>query len=136
MVVAELDEAEQVPAALELEVGDVEVHVTVDGSNTSEKVAELHEGDFFGEMGMMTGETRSATVSALTDVECYRLDKEAFDEILSRRPAIAEGISQMLARRRAELEAIREGLNEEAKRARMRRHQGDLLDRIRKFFTL
>lgn len=116
--------------------GDAEVNVTVDGSNAGEKVAELHEGDFFGEMGMMTGETRSATVSALTDVECYRLDKEAFDEILSRRPPIAEDISQILARRRVELEAIREGLNEEAKRARMRRHQGDLLDRIRKFFTL
>ena len=116
--------------------GEAEVHVTVDGSNAGERVAELHEGDFFGEMGMMTGEPRSATVSALTDVECYRLDKEAFDEILSRRPEIAEDISQILARRRAELEAIREGLNEEAKRARMRRHQGDLLDRIRKFFTL
>jgi small-conductance mechanosensitive channel/CRP-like cAMP-binding protein len=116
--------------------GEAEVHVTVDGSGASERVAELHEGDFFGEMGMMTGEPRSATVSALTDVECYRLDKEAFDEILSRRPEIAEDISEILARRRAELEAIREGLNEEAKRARMRRHQGDLLDRIRKFFTL
>jgi small-conductance mechanosensitive channel len=116
--------------------GKAEVHVTVDGSGASERVAELQEGDFFGEMGMMTGEPRSATVSALTDVECYRLDKEAFDEILSRRPEIAEDISQVLARRRAELEAVREGLNEEAKRARMRRHQGDLLNRIRKFFTL
>ena len=83
----------------------------------------------------MTGEPRSATVSAVTDVECYRLDKEAFDQILNRRPEIAEDISQILARRQAELEAIREGLNEETKRARMRRHQGDLLDRIRKFFT-
>lgn len=116
--------------------GDAAVHVTVDGSNASERVAELHQGDFFGEMGMMTGEPRSATVSAQTDVECYRLDKEAFDEILGRRPEIAEDISQILAQRRAELEAIREGLNEEGKRARMRRHQGDLLNRIRKFFAL
>lgn len=116
--------------------GEAEVHLTADGSDASERVAKLHEGDFFGEMGMMTGEPRSATVSAQTDVECYRLDKEAFDEILSRRPEIAEDISQVLAHRRAELEAIREGLNEEAKRARMRRHQGNLLDRIRKFFTL
>ena len=116
--------------------GDAEVCVTVDGSNASEKVAELHAGDFFGEMGMMTGERRTATVSAHTDVECYRLDKESFDEILSRRPEIAEDISQVLARRRAELDAVREGLNEEAKRARMRRHQGDLLVRIRRFFTL
>ncbi|HEV7397851.1 MAG TPA: cyclic nucleotide-binding domain-containing protein, partial [Pyrinomonadaceae bacterium] len=116
--------------------GEAEVRVKVDGNGAGEKVAQLGEGDFFGEMGMMTGERRSATVSALTDVECYRLDKEAFDEIMVRRPEIAEDISHALAHRRAELDAVREGLNEEAKRARMRRHQGDLLDRIRKFFTL
>ena len=116
--------------------GEARVYVTVEGSKTSEKVADLYQGGFFGEMGMMTGEPRSATVSAQTDVECYRLDKEAFDEILSRRPEIAEDISGILAQRRAELEAIREGLNEEGKRARMRHHQGDLLDRIRKFFAL
>jgi small-conductance mechanosensitive channel/CRP-like cAMP-binding protein len=116
--------------------GEAQVYVTVDGSNTSEKVADLHPGDFFGEMGMMTGDPRSATVSAQTDVECYRLDKEAFDQILTRRPEIAEDVSLILAQRRAELEAVREGLNEDGKRARMRRHQGDLLDRIRKFFAL
>jgi small-conductance mechanosensitive channel/CRP-like cAMP-binding protein len=116
--------------------GDAAVHVTVDGAAASERVAELHQGDFFGEMGMMTGEPRSATVSALTDVECYRLDKEAFDEILRSRPEIAEDISRILAQRRAGLEAIREGLTEEGKRARMRRHQGDLLNRIRNFFAL
>jgi CRP-like cAMP-binding protein len=77
-----------------------------------------------------------ATVIALTEVECYRLDKDAFHDILRRRPETAEDISHILARRRVELEAIREGLNEEAKRLRMRRAQGDLLRRIRNFFTL
>ena len=115
--------------------GDAEVRVTVDG-NISEKIATLHGGDFFGEMGMMTGAPRSATVIALSDVECYRVDKEAFHGILSSRPEIAEDISEVLARRRAELEAAREDLNEEAKRARMRKHQGDLLQRIRDFFAL
>ena len=116
--------------------GEAEVHVTIAGTETSEKVADLHEGDFFGEMGMMTGVPRQATVSALTDVECYRLDKEAFDVIMKRRPEIAEDISRVLAQRRVELDAAREGLNEEAKQARMRQHQDDLLDSIRKFFHL
>ena len=115
--------------------GDAEVRVSVDG-NLSERIATLHQGDFFGEMGMMTGEPRSATVIALSDVECYRLDKEAFTEILRQRPEIAEDISEHLAQRRAELDAAREGLNEEAKRARMSYHRGDLLQRIRRFFTL
>lgn len=115
--------------------GEAEVRISVDGK-LSEHIATLHEGDFFGEMGMMTGERRSATVIALTDVECYRVDKAAFHDIMQHRPEIAEDISEVLARRRVELDGIREGLNEEAKRERMRRHQGDLLQRIRRFFTL
>src|SRR6266550_360130 len=115
--------------------GEAEVRVSTDG-NLNERVASLHEGDVFGEMGMMTGEPRTATVIAVTDVECYRLDKEAFHEILQRRPEIADDISTLLAKRRVELEAAREGLNEEAKRQRMRHHQNELLRRIKNFFTL
>lgn len=116
--------------------GEAEVRVTVDGSKTSEKVATLSAGDFFGEMGLMTGEPRSATVIALTDIECYRLDKETFQSILKSRPEIAEDISRILARRSVELEATREGLTDETKRLRMRHHQSDLLKRIQNFFTL
>lgn len=115
--------------------GDAEVRISVDG-NLNERIATLHEGDFFGEMGMMTGEPRSATVIALTDVECYRVDKDSFHDVLHRRPEIAESISEVLARRRVELDAAREDLNEEAKHARMRYHQRDLLHRIRNFFRL
>jgi len=115
--------------------GDAEVRVSIDG-NLSERLATLYNGDFFGEMGMMTGEPRSATVIALTDVECYRVDKESFDEILRSRPEIAESISEVLARRRVELDAAREDLNEEAKQARLRDHQRDLLNRIKSFFRL
>lgn len=116
--------------------GDAEVRVAIDGNNLTQHVATLHAGDFFGEMGMMTGEPRSATVIAETDVECYRLDKESFNKVLRRRPELAEDISHILARRRVELEAVRDGLNEEAKRQRMSHTQGDFLRRIRKFFTL
>lgn len=115
--------------------GEAEVRVSTDG-NLNERVAALHAGDVFGEMGMMTGEPRSATVIAITDVECYRLDKEAFHDILQKRPKIADDISMLLAKRRVELEAAREGLNEEAKRLRMRYHQNELLRRIKNFFTL
>src|SRR6266480_3495775 len=68
--------------------GDAEVRVSVDG-RLSETIASLHAGDFFGEMGMMTGAPRSATVIALSDVECYRVDKDAFHDILRSRPQVA-----------------------------------------------
>ena len=110
--------------------------MSVDGVQESEKVATLYAGDFFGEGGMMTGEPRQATVIAITDVECYRINKESFDDILHRRPEIAEDISQVIAQRRVGLDAAREDLSEEAKRALMQRHQVDLLARIRGFFAL
>jgi small-conductance mechanosensitive channel/CRP-like cAMP-binding protein len=115
--------------------GDAEVRVSV-GGNLTEDLATLHAGDFFGEMGMMTGAPRSATVIALSDVECYRVDKDAFHDILRARPEIAEDISTVLARRRVELDAARENLTEEALRARMQEHRGDVLHRIRDFFRL
>lgn len=114
--------------------GKAEVNVAVDGR--TERVASIGEGDFFGEMGMMTGEPRKATVAALTDMLCYRLDKASFQEIIKHRPEIAEDISHLLASRGVELEAVREELSEEAKRLRMKKAQTDLLDRIREFFRL
>jgi small-conductance mechanosensitive channel/CRP-like cAMP-binding protein len=115
--------------------GEAEVRVS-GNANLSERIATLGPGDFFGEMGMMTGEPRRATVVALSEVECYRLDKESFNDIIQRRPEIAERISEILARRSVELEAVREDLNEGARQIRMRDRQSDLLKRIRGFFRL
>ena len=114
--------------------GEAEVLLAIDGK--SEKVATLRGGDYFGEMGLMTGAPRTATVVAQTDVKCYRLDKDAFKDILQSRPEIAEDISHTLARRRVELEAIREELNEEVKRQRMNKAQNEFLHSIREFFRL
>src|SRR5262249_57793103 len=46
--------------------GTAEIHITVNGQ--IENVGSLGEGEFFGEMGMMMGEPRSATVAAVTDM--------------------------------------------------------------------
>jgi len=85
---------------------------------------------------MLTGETRKATVVALAEVECWRLEKETFREILAARPKIADEISGILARRDVELAAVREGLSEEAKALRLSSEQGSLLGRIQRFFGL
>jgi small-conductance mechanosensitive channel/CRP-like cAMP-binding protein len=115
--------------------GEVEVRVAVEDGQTR-KLATLRAGDVLGEMGLMTGEPRSATAIAVTDVVCYRLDKEIFKDVLHRRPEIAESISHLLAKRKVELDATTQDLSAEALRLRMHHAQGDLLHRIRKFFTL
>jgi small-conductance mechanosensitive channel/CRP-like cAMP-binding protein len=114
--------------------GDATVHVTVEGK--TDHVATLHAGDYFGEMGMMTGAPRFATVMAQTDVKCYRLAKTDFEDILHRRPEIAADIAETLARRRVELEMVREEVSEEVRKERVKQTHGDVLDRIRSFFGI
>lgn len=102
--------------------------------NQAQTVSTLVPGDFFGEMGLLTGEARSATVTAQSEVLCYRLDKESFTQIIKSRPEVVEGLSQMLATRRAQLDSARENLSEAARKARGQRSQHDLMHRIRRFF--
>jgi small-conductance mechanosensitive channel/CRP-like cAMP-binding protein len=116
--------------------GRVAVRVAVADGGLDREVAQLGEGDFFGEMSLMTGEPRSATVVALTPVRCYRLDKAAFQEILRRRPSLADPVAEILARRRVGLTAAREDLDQEARKRRVVAVQVDLLARIRDFFGL
>ena len=81
-----------------------QAQVMVEESGVVTPVTVLSDGDFFGEMGMLTGEPRSATVVALTDVDCYRLDKVGFAQVLLARPEMAQDISAILAQRRQELD--------------------------------
>ncbi len=85
---------------------------------------------------MLTGEVRSATVIAIDEVECYRLGKQVFEELVKERPEIAEEFAAELARRRSQLSAAREDLDAEAKRENERQAAHDILRKMRTFFGL
>jgi len=114
--------------------GSGEVFITEDGMRRT--VATLHSGDFFGEIALLTGARRTATVLALEDTDCYRLDQEGVNELLQSRPEIAEHISHILARRKVELDAVRENLDADARLQMMANAQKDFFARISKFFGL
>jgi small-conductance mechanosensitive channel/CRP-like cAMP-binding protein len=116
--------------------GKVEIRRHLTEGDVAKAVATIDAPGFFGEMGMLTGEPRRADVVALTDVECYRLDKTGFERILHDRPEIAAQISGTLARRDVELATVLEGLDEEARRARMAHAETRMLDKIQEFFGL
>jgi len=115
--------------------GEAAVRVAAEGGDDRE-VARLGRGDFFGEMGLLTGERRAATVVALTDVDCYRLDRAAFRRLVDQRPEIAESVANVLAERRVELASVRENLDLATREERMRVTFTDLLGKIRNFFAL
>jgi small-conductance mechanosensitive channel/CRP-like cAMP-binding protein len=114
--------------------GQAEMRITVNGA--TRPVATLQAGECFGEMGLMLGEPRHATVTALEDLECYRLDKETFLQFLQRRPEIAESMSHLLADRKLHIDAVRDGLTQNAMSQPVASTQQVLLNRIRTFFTL
>ena len=62
-------------------------------------IAQLGPGDTVGEMAVLDSEPRSATVTAVDDVEVLRIDSDAFYEILHEQVEIAEGVIRMLCRR-------------------------------------
>lgn len=116
--------------------GTVSVRVSAPGGLERE-VSKLHAGSFFGEMSLLTGEPRAATIVALTDVECFRLDKDAFQALLHRRPELAEVVADELTRRRRELLDARAGLEQQnAETDDLATERSDLLTRIRSFFAI
>lgn len=115
--------------------GEVEVRVATEHGE-ERRVAVLSAPGFFGEMALMTGAPREATVTALSDVECLRVDKDEFREVVARRPELAQEISTILAQRRVELAAARENLDAEGRRSRVITERGRILASIREFFAL
>ena len=102
-------------------------------SGPPQPIGVIHTGQFFGEMALLTGDARAATVVAKTDVECYRLDRASFQALLLSRPEIAQEISKVIGSRRGDLERARDTF---AAPPSTPEQQRDLLTRIRHFFGL
>ena len=115
--------------------GEVEVSKEMGGVRRS--LARLMEGQFFGEMALLTGERRAATVVAATDVDLFTLDKTGFHDIIAGNPAIAVDISTILSERR---EALNQAEGDLTARYQPTASRGELkeriLDRIRSYFGL
>lgn len=75
-------------------------HVTIDG--VREPVAVLGPGDLFGEMSLLTGEPRTATVVPATECGLVEITAEGFREFVMSNAAVLDVISAEVTRRRAE----------------------------------
>ncbi|HET9045472.1 MAG TPA: mechanosensitive ion channel family protein [Casimicrobiaceae bacterium] len=116
--------------------GGVAIYGDADATGTRPRLATLTAPAYFGEMGLLTGQARTANVIAETDVLCYRLDKNGFDAILRARPELANGLSIVVAKRQAENDATLQAADADA-RARMAvSRASELVRKIRQFFDL
>lgn len=115
-----------------------EVQVSKKMGGFPRELARLMEGQFFGEMALLTGEPRAATVVAASDVDLFVLDKSGFRNIIAANPEIAVDMSSILAERREALTQAQgdvthrfdnQGNNPAELKAR-------ILDRIRHYFGI
>jgi small-conductance mechanosensitive channel len=105
--------------------------VTLRGAEggTSQEAAILATGNVVGEMSLMTGASRSATVTALTRVRVLEIPKDAIEAILRKSPELAERFSRVLVERQRQNQDL-------VQRAQRRAAaETDLLARMKTFFS-
>ena len=111
----------------------IEGAVRVSLEPSGQDVARIPQGGFFGEMSMLTGEPRTATVTATDDAVLLEITTETFRELARRRPALLEHVSEVVSARRVEL-AEAKAAAEEAQASVPARLS--LLRRIQQFLEL
>jgi CRP/FNR family cyclic AMP-dependent transcriptional regulator len=87
-----------------------EFYVVVDGTYRvtveGEPVADVTAGSFFGEMALLDGGTRSATVITDGEVLCLAISRQRFTKVLRSEPSIAIGMLAELATRLRAAQAV------------------------------
>lgn len=111
--------------------GSVSVMLAAD-SGAPQQIATLESGSFFGEMSLLTGDTRTTSVIAIDNVECAELDKEHLEDIMLRRPELAREISTTLDERQLALASAREKMRRDSELPK----EVDFLSRIQQFFGI
>ena len=86
-----------------------EVAVTVPGKSGGRQVATLRAPDIFGEMSLMTGARRAATVSARTPVKAIEIPKAALSPLIIASPELAGRFAATLVSRQRELDRLFRG---------------------------
>ncbi|MCB1192106.1 MAG: mechanosensitive ion channel family protein [Leptospiraceae bacterium] len=76
------------------------LHVYLPNEENEEiKVGEIIPGNFFGEMSLLTGEARTASIYSTVDSVLFEVKKETMNYLISKRPALMEYLSQTIAKR-------------------------------------
>ncbi|HEU0209091.1 MAG TPA: mechanosensitive ion channel family protein [Candidatus Udaeobacter sp.] len=97
----------------------------------------LRAGDLFGEMSLLTGEPRTATVRAEHDCEVLEISKAVMSEVLHAAPQCLDQLSELLAKRKMETEGIvREATPTAEQTSKEREYRDTFLRRLRTFFEL
>jgi small-conductance mechanosensitive channel/CRP-like cAMP-binding protein len=114
-----------------------EASVSVSKNGASIPVASLAEGDCFGEMSLLTGERRTATVRANADCEVMEIFKPSMAAVLRDAPECVTQLSELLASRKMETEGLLKNLPQDSvESSTEREYRATFLSRLRSVFEL
>ena len=116
--------------------GLVYVYVERADSGDAVQVNQLIPGEFFGEISLLTGELRTATVKAAVDSLVYEITKDDLELILDKRPEIAEHLTQVIARHRLRTVEALQNLTVEQQEVEIQHFAAQLLHKMRHFFEV
>jgi small-conductance mechanosensitive channel/CRP-like cAMP-binding protein len=95
-------------------------------------VGRLKSGDFFGEMSLLTGEKRSATVRANSEVEVLEVTKFAMEQAFKKFPELYDDLSLIVSERLKLITLMEKNAESESRRNFL--NLDDLKTRIKSFF--
>ncbi len=105
-----------------------------DGIDHETRVAQIRAGEFFGEMSLLTGEPRTATILAATDSLAYEITKDALAVLFAKRPELMEAMSHVVADRKLRNTEAYEKATHEEKEAQRTTLAAQIRARITTFF--
>lgn len=111
------------------------VAVIVEEGSSRRTVATLGPGELFGEMSLLTGQDRSATVRASSDARLVEVEAAALRQALALAPGLAATLAQVVVERQEGMSAARAALSAESHQ-RLQEGTQRLSVLIRQFFRL
>jgi len=129
-----IQQGEQGDSMFILVEGKADVMATRD--RVQAHIATLAAGDCFGEMSLLTGEPRSATVTAATDCEVVEIGKAVLQKSLKENPQLVTQLGELLAKRKMETEGILENTPKTEVIQKQKQYTEGFLSKLRQFFEL
>lgn len=116
--------------------GLLNVYITDTKNNVEVKVAQLKPGSYFGEMSLLTGEPRSASIVAFCDSFLFEIPKDDIDHILKAKPELAVSMAKKIAEIKLKNDHVFNERNQAEKDNLKTELSSSILSKIKDFFKL
>ena len=117
--------------------GLLEVYLDLEATSDNLRVAKMSPGEYFGEMSLITGDPRSATIVSATEGLIYEIEKSALEPLFKTYTALPDSIAQTVSFRDLHRENIVAEVEQKlASESSQQAAKEQLLQRMRRFFQL